>query len=166
MLEQQDKLVSAFKAIATNKKFQKILGFVLKIGNCMNAGNKQRGQADGFNIDDLGKTQTLKDGDGKSMLQFICYSLHQEDLDKEEKDKVEIPENDKFINFKADFDDCYFCLKVAFDDVKKDTNKAASQLTANKNQFENLLKIDPDIEDLPFGKQIQKFLIEQEPKVK
>ena len=73
---------------------------------------------------------------------------------------------EKFINFKADFDDCYFCLKVAFDDLKKDTNKAASQLTANKNQFENLLKIDPDIEDLPFGKQIQKFLVEQEPKVK
>lgn len=78
---------------------------------------------------------------------------------------MEIPEKEKFINFKADFDECYFCLKVSLEDLKKETNKAANLLTANKNQFENLLKIDPDIEELPFGKQIKKFMTDQEPKV-
>ena len=102
------------------------------------------------------------------MLQYICNALHQDDIETQEKLKLEdkeMKECEKFINFKADFDDCYFCLKVAFEDVKKESNKAANLLTANKNQFENLMKIDPDIEDLPFGKQISKFLVEQEPKV-
>jgi len=102
------------------------------------------------------------------MLQYICNALHQDDIETQEKLKLEdkeMEESEKFINFKADFDDCYFCLKVAFEDVKKDSNKAANLLTANKNQFENLMKIDPDIEDLPFGKHISRFLVEQEPKV-
>lgn len=67
------------------------------------------------------------------MLQYICNSLHQEDMDKQEKENIEIPEKEKFINFKADFDDCYFCLKVTVDDVKKETSKAANLLTANRN---------------------------------
>ena len=44
-------------------------------------------------------------------------------------------EEDKFINFKADFDDLYFCLKVPFIDVMQDVNKAASLLTAKTFLF-------------------------------
>jgi hypothetical protein len=116
----------------------KILGCLLKIGNCMNAGNKSRGQADGYMLDALGKTQTIKDNDGKSMLQLICKKLVEED-----------PE---FITFKTNFKDCYYNLKVVFEDVKKECQKAKKTLEINKGQYDNIAKLDPDIEDVIFGK--------------
>ena len=59
----------------------------MKIGNCLNAGNKTRGQADGYLIDALDKTTSIKDNDGNSMLKLICQKLYEED--------------NEFINFKA-----------------------------------------------------------------
>jgi hypothetical protein len=41
----------------------------------MNAGNKQRGQADGFLIEGLGKAKNIKDIDGNSILQVIVTKL-------------------------------------------------------------------------------------------
>lgn len=56
----------------------KILGAILKVGNCLNAGNKQRGQADGFLIDALSKTTTLKDINGESVLKLIVTTISEE----------------------------------------------------------------------------------------
>ena len=41
-------VINGFEEILTKQKFMKILGAILKVGNCMNAGNKSRGQADGY----------------------------------------------------------------------------------------------------------------------
>lgn len=42
----------------------RVLGAILKVGNCMNAGNKTRGQADGYLLDALSKTLSIKDPNG------------------------------------------------------------------------------------------------------
>ena len=41
-------VLNGFEEIKTKQKFMMILGAILKVGNCMNAGNKSRGQADGY----------------------------------------------------------------------------------------------------------------------
>ena len=75
----------------------------------MNAGNKTRGRADGYHLDALGKTVSIKDSDGKSMLNLICRKLHEED--------------GEFVStFKDNLKDCYDCLKIVFEDVKKESN--------------------------------------------
>ena len=68
-------------------------------------------------------------------------------------------EDENFADFKTGFDSCYYSLKCIVDDIKKDTDKANKELTNNNNQFELIQKVDPDIEDLPFGKQIKIFLV-------
>jgi len=48
LLQQLTTVSTALTKIKTNERFMTILGAVLKVGNCMNAGNKSRGQADGY----------------------------------------------------------------------------------------------------------------------
>ena len=52
--------MEAFKSLMQDKDLKKILGSILKVGNCLNAGNLQRGQADGFDIEkDLDKVKDI-----------------------------------------------------------------------------------------------------------
>ena len=56
--------MQAFDEVKKNKQLKRVFGAVLKIGNCLNAGNKNRGQADGFYIDCLSKPMNIKADDG------------------------------------------------------------------------------------------------------
>jgi predicted CopG family antitoxin len=47
----------------------------------MNAGNKQRQQADGFEIDAFTKTFSIKSADGKSIMQVILELLQKKNGD-------------------------------------------------------------------------------------
>lgn len=53
----------------------KLLGAILHFGNCLNAGNPKKGQADGFKISELTLTENIKDENGMSILQHICNAL-------------------------------------------------------------------------------------------
>ena len=70
----------------------------------MNAGNKTRGQADGYQLDALSKTVSIKDTDGNSILKLICKKLNDEDP--------------LFIDFKLSFLDAYECHKYPIEDIK------------------------------------------------
>lgn len=104
----------------------------------MNAGNKSRGQADGFLLDALGKTLSIKDVDGNSMLSIILEKLSKED--------------ESFMEFKKEFEPCYASLKFPIDDLKRDLEKAQRDLKTSKSQLDMIMKVDPDAEDSPFAK--------------
>ena len=115
----------------------------------MNAGNKTRGQADGYLLDALGKTLTIKDANGTNMLTFICKILYEED--------------EEIMNIKQIMEPCYVCLKVVLDDIKKDFERSKKELASSKSQLDMIMKIDPDAEDSTFGKQLSRFMTECEP---
>jgi hypothetical protein len=94
----------------TNDYLRQIFGSLLKIGNCMNAGNKTRGQADGYEIDALGKAFTIKDINGVSIMKTICDKIFEKD--------------EKLVNFKSAFDACYTSLKCKIDEIEKESAKA------------------------------------------
>jgi hypothetical protein len=83
---------------------------------------------------------------------MICKKLHDEDA--------------SYCDFKMDYEYCYAAHKCIIEDIKKDCNKARNDLKVNTGMFQMVLKQDPDIEDLPFGKVLAKFLGEQEANVK
>lgn len=62
--KQHGDIVAGFNVTMENKNWQQVLGCVLHVGNVMNAGNKQRQQADGFEIDAFSKTFSIKTGAG------------------------------------------------------------------------------------------------------
>lgn len=55
--------------------FLDILGMALTIGNVLNGGNAQRGQADGFDLPTLGKFSQFKDINGKPLVKVIIERL-------------------------------------------------------------------------------------------
>ena len=93
--------LGAFTSIMENKKFLKILGSALRFGNCLNAGNKTRGQADGFALDNLFLIRSIKDSEGKPILQRICETHCSED---EEFYKIREDFNDVFKSYAKGMD--------------------------------------------------------------
>lgn len=53
-----------------------VLGIVLALGNYMNGGNRQRGQADGFAIDILPKLKDVKSKDNTLTLIFYIVKIY------------------------------------------------------------------------------------------
>ena len=110
----------------------------------MNAGNKSRGQADGYHLDALQKTSSIKDGDGKSIMFTICKKMVEEDV--------------TFMNFKTKFECCQDSIKRIVEDIKKDCETMEKDLKTSQDQFELIKKFDPETSDIMFGIQIEKFL--------
>lgn len=75
MSEQLDGMKKAFNEIMNNKMFLDILGMALTVGNVLNGGNAQRGQADGFDLPTLGKLSQFKDVNGKPLIKVIVERL-------------------------------------------------------------------------------------------
>ena len=83
---------------------KKVLGAVLKVGNCLNAGNKTRGQADGFQIEAISKAMNIKDKTGiQNVMQLICKVLSEEDK--------------SFLEFKSNFKECFESCKYFVEDI-------------------------------------------------
>lgn len=68
----------AIKEIKNNQLITKILGYILSIGNILNAGTT-KGQADGFNMDIITKLNTVKDVNNKTLGNFICNIILKDD---------------------------------------------------------------------------------------
>ena len=147
-MEQQETVLQAFEALKTNKYLLEIFGSILKVGNCLNAGNKTRGQADGFEIEAISKTFSIKDTNGSCIMLTICQKMFEKD--------------EEFTKFKDSFPMCYKALKCKVDEIKTESDKAKGALNTNTSQFELIKKVDPEAEELIFGKQIKVFLQESE----
>ena len=65
---QQEILLNGFNEIKTDENLKEILCIILNIGNLMNAGNKLKGQADGYYLDALSKTTSIKDVNGLTIM--------------------------------------------------------------------------------------------------
>lgn len=144
LLQQQDTILEAFNKVTTNEKFRKLLGAILRFGNCLNAGNKSRGQADGYSLQNLGTSMTLKDAKGKSILAICCEKLYQDD--------------NEFIKFKDDFKEVYDSVKLSTEDLQKKTDKLKTENKTTRGQFGVIEKSDENLMETKFGKQISKWL--------
>lgn len=52
--------VSFFQFLMTSESLKKLFAIILTLGNYMNGGNGQRGQADGFGLEILAKLKDVK----------------------------------------------------------------------------------------------------------
>ncbi len=91
----------AFDELTNSKHFKKILGFILALGNILNGGTA-KGQADGFYLEALSKTTTMRDINNRTIMQLICEKLKQEDED--------------FINIKSEFKCVYIVAQYNLKD--------------------------------------------------
>lgn len=66
--------VEVCEALYTSPALREYLGCLLACGNYLNGGTK-RGQADGFDIEQLGKLDAVKDSQGKDLRHFLGIQL-------------------------------------------------------------------------------------------
>ena len=59
----------------------------------------------------------------------------------------------------------YKTLKSSLKEISADLNKQKGTVASNKTSFENISKIDPELEDIQFGKQMSVFIVKCEKKV-
>lgn len=101
------------------------------MGNIMNGGT-QKGQADGFYLEALSKATTMKDINGRTMMQIICEKMKAED--------------EEFLNFKNGFKNMYFVIQYSLkeEDTKiKEIKQNYDKAEGNYNIVEKLLAGEP-----------------------
>lgn len=79
VLTTQKMFENAFSEIRNSVWYKRILGFILALGNILNGGNAQKGQADGFYLEALSKATTMKDINNRTIMQIICEKFKAED---------------------------------------------------------------------------------------
>lgn len=116
-----------------NASIRKILGIILACGNSMNASNKSRGDADGFDLSILPSLKDVKSKDNTiNLVQYIAWyyvSKIDEDLTK-----YPIPEPS----------DLNFVAQVNFDDLEKELRKVNNEIQDVEKKIDIVLKHKAD----------------------
>jgi len=113
----------AIKEIKNSQLITKILGYILSIGNVLNAGTT-KGQADGFNLDIITKLNSVKDVNNKTLGNFICTVILKEDnsIETLKKNCLNITE----------------ASKISYAETQITLNKLKKDLKEHTNNMEKL----------------------------
>lgn len=150
ILEVHKNFEIAFSELRDSKTLKKIFRFILELGNIMNGGTN-KGQADGFYLEALSKTTTMKDVNNRTIMQLICERLKQAD-----------PE---FVNIRDQFKTMYQVAKYNLKDEEtkvKEVKGNYERATGNFDIVErNMQGENPDT----YCVQAKKFLTEASKRV-
>lgn len=112
---------------------RKILGIVLACGNSMNASNKSRGDADGFDLAILPNLKDVKSKDNTTnLVQYIAW-YYANKID-DDHTKYPIPEPS----------DLNFVAQVNFDDLEKELRKVKNEIQDLEKKISIVLKHKAD----------------------
>jgi hypothetical protein len=115
--------------LLANMKIKKILGIILACGNNMNATNKTRGDADGFDLAILPNLKDVKSKDNSTnLLQYIAYYY----VSKIDDDLNKYPLSDP--------SDYSFVAQVNFEELDKELRKVRNELKDIEQRAETVNK--------------------------
>jgi formin 2 len=135
-----------------------VFSIILTLGNFMNGGNRQRGQADGFGLEILGKLKDVKSKDPKITLLHFIVKTH---IERRRKTcaitdlvlPVPAP-NDVEKSLSVDFEECRTqlkALKTKVEEIRKTTKRVVKSL--------------PEDSSHPFKEKMEEFLKMAEEKI-
>ncbi|KAG8189077.1 hypothetical protein JTE90_028626 [Oedothorax gibbosus] len=137
--------------LMTDADIQKVFGIILALGNYMNGGNRNRGQADGFGLEILPKLKDVKSKDNSlTLLHYIVRNyvkLYQKDCTLD-KAKLPVPEPS----------DAERASLVNFDDIANDLKKLHSQIKSCEAKVEKVLSSSDEEHQQPFKDKMDAFL--------
>ncbi|XP_065564912.1 formin-2-like isoform X3 [Artemia franciscana] len=115
-----DNMQSVCDILFTSEGVKRVLGIILALGNYMNGGNVQRGQADGFSLDILPKLKDVKSRDNASTLLHFVVSTYMQKFGQNPEAPNPLPEP-------GDIDKAAL---IKFEDVDKDLKQLRKELDA------------------------------------
>lgn len=117
--------------ILENEDLKEVFSIILTLGNFMNGGNRQRGQADGFGLEILGKLKDVKSKDPKiTLLHFIVKTY----IARSRKNgsgivDLRLPVPDPIIIDKS--------LSIDFEECKQQLNALKNKVEGERKVLEN-----------------------------
>ena len=137
-----------------NEKIKKLLGIILACGNNMNANNKSRGDADGFDLAILPNLRDVKSKDNSTtLLQYIAYYY---------VNKIDDSSNFPLL----EPSDLSFSANVSFHEIDKEIKRVENELKDVNTRAEAVFKSTEESTHEPFKKNIEKFLKEANDELK
>ena len=121
-------MTSICEELSASENIRKLLGIVLACGNTMNAANKSRGDADGFDLAILPNLKDVKSKDNTTnLLQYISWFY----VNKIDDEKMPLPDPSDF-NFVA---------QVSFDELEKELRRVSNELKDIEERIETVLRL-------------------------
>jgi len=132
--------------LVLNDKVKKILGIILSCGNIMNANNKVRGDADGFDLAIMTNLKDVKSKDNSmTLLSYVaCFYVFKCD----DSSKFPLPEPS----------DVSFTANINFNEIEKELKRFEMELKDIQSKTENVLRFSSEEEHEPFKTNMIEFL--------
>ena len=132
--------------LMNNDKIKKLLGIILACGNNMNANNKLRGDADGFDLAILPNLRDVKSKDNSTtLLQYIAY-FYVNKID--DSSKFPLPEPS----------DLSYAANVSFQDIEKELKRVENELRDVVSRAESVFKTTDEATHEPFKTNVETFI--------
>lgn len=137
--------------VITSEAMKQVFGVILACGNYMNGGNRQRGQADGFNIDILPKVKDVKSKDNaNNLLSYIVRFCITKYDDKRGTNEAALP-----VPEAADVEKC---THIDFETQKNECEKIMKELEIVKNTSKKIVEKSSEETKEPFQTKMSEFL--------
>lgn len=143
MTNTQRQFENAFEEIKSSPSFKKILGFILGLGNILNGGT-QKGQADGFYLDALSKATSMKDINGRTIMQIICERFKKED--------------EEFVNIKNEFKAVTFVTQYSLKEEDTKLKELKGNYEKAKGNLEIVLRLNGEQPEDPYIEKMKVFM--------
>ncbi|XP_012155322.2 protein cappuccino isoform X2 [Ceratitis capitata] len=129
-----------------------VFAIILTLGNYMNGGNRQRGQADGFTLEILGKLKDVKSKESQTtLLHFIVRTY----ISRRRKEGIQLLEMTLPIPEPSDVERA---AQVDFDEVKLQIMELHKKLKANKKTTERVVLASTPNTLEPFKSKMEEFI--------
>nr|XP_036222702.1 protein cappuccino isoform X2 [Bactrocera oleae] len=129
-----------------------VFAIILTLGNYMNGGNRQRGQADGFTLEILGKLKDVKSKESNTtLLHFIVRTY----ISRRRKEGVQLLEMILPIPEPSDVERA---AQVDFDEVKQQIMELHKKLKANQKTTERVVIASTPNTLEPFKSKMEEFI--------
>ncbi|XP_018013165.1 formin, partial [Hyalella azteca] len=145
-------LLSTMQHLMTSQPLKRVFGLILALGNYMNGGNRQRGQADGFGLEILPKLKDVKSSQNSfTLLHFIVIKYIQKyEGEDAGTDKVELPTPDPYVAEKV--------ANFKFEDLQAELKSLAANLKDCEVRVGRVVERSDEAHREPFQGKMNEFL--------
>ena len=138
--------------LRNSSSLKKVMALILTLGNYMNGGNRTRGQADGFDLEILGKLRDVKSNvPGITLLHYVVKARLAQEKDHNFEEPLPLP-----IPEPADIE---AASTISFDNISGELERLRKELQVCTEKCNLVVEADPEAA-VPFKEKMDSFFQE------
>ena len=138
--------------LRSSSSLKKVIALILTLGNYMNGGNRTRGQADGFDLEILGKLRDVKSNvPGITLLHYVVRARLAQEKDHNFEEPLPLP-----VPEPADVE---AASTINFESISSELERLRKELQACTEKCDKVVRADPEASG-PFKERMDAFFRE------